>query len=69
LFNRTRSIFLMIVFHARSNTLPFLVPQALGPWALVVGAFPWLMVLILWLLTRPSFLRPATAQKPYDVLA
>jgi uncharacterized protein len=32
LFNRTRSIFLMIVFHALTNALPFLVPPALGPW-------------------------------------
>lgn len=63
LFNRTHSIFLMIVFHALTNTLPFLLPPALGPWALVLDAFPWLVVLILWLLTRPNFLRPATARK------
>ena len=58
LFNRTRSIFLMIVFHALTNTLPFLVPPALGAWALVVGVFPWLVVLVLWLLTRRDFWHP-----------
>jgi uncharacterized protein len=57
LFNRTFSIFLMIVFHALTNTLPFLVPPAVGPWALIVGVFPWLVVLVLWLVTRPDFLR------------
>lgn len=57
LFNRTRSIFLMIVFHALTNALPFLVPPALGAWALVVGVFPWIVVLVLWLLTRRDFLR------------
>jgi len=57
LFNRTRSIFLMIVFHALTNALPFLAPAALGPWAIVVGVFPWLVVLILWLITRPDFLK------------
>lgn len=56
LFNRTRSIFLMIVFHALTNALPFLVPPALGPWALVVGVFPWIVVLVLWLVTRRDFL-------------
>ena len=58
LFNRTRSIFLMIVFHALTNALPFLVAPALGLWALVVGVFPWLVVLGLWLVTRRHFLRP-----------
>ena len=56
LFSRTRSIFLMIVFHALTNALPFLLPPALGLWALVVGVFPWLVVLVLWLVTRPEFL-------------
>jgi hypothetical protein len=60
LCNRTHSNFSMIVFRALTNAVPFLVPSALGPWALVVGAFPWLVVLILWLLKRPNFLRPAT---------
>ena len=63
LFNRTHSIFLMIVFHALTNALPFLLPPALGPWALVVGVFPWLLVLVLWLLTRPNFLQPAAARE------
>ncbi len=44
LFNRTRSIFLMIVFHALSNTFPFLVPVIQGPWVLLVGIFPWVVV-------------------------
>jgi membrane protease YdiL (CAAX protease family) len=57
LFNRTRSIFLMIVFHALTNALPFLVPPARGPWALIVGVFPWIIVLVLWLITRHDFLR------------
>lgn len=61
LFNRTASIFLMIVFHALTNTLPFLVPRALGPWALAAGVFPWVVVLVLWLITRPHFLRPRIA--------
>jgi membrane protease YdiL (CAAX protease family) len=56
LFNRTRSIFLMIVFHALTNALPFLVPPALGPWALVIGVFSWIVVLVLWLVTRRDFL-------------
>lgn len=56
LFNRTRSIFLMIVFHALTNALPFLVPAAVGLWALVVGVFPWIVVLILWMVTRRDFL-------------
>ena len=56
LFNRTRSIFLMIVFHALTNALPFLVAPALGLWALVVGVFPWIVVLVLWLVTRRDFL-------------
>jgi hypothetical protein len=47
LFNRTRSIFLMIVFHALSNTLPFLIPVIQGPLALLVGIFPWVIVLVL----------------------
>jgi membrane protease YdiL (CAAX protease family) len=47
LFNRTRSIFLMIVFHALANTLPFLVPAIQGPLALLVGIFPWVIVLAL----------------------
>ena len=55
LFNRTRSIFLMIVFHALTNALPFLVPPALGPWAIVGGVFPWIVVLVLWLVTRRDF--------------
>jgi hypothetical protein len=29
------------------NALPFLLPPVLGPWSLVVGAYPWLAVLIL----------------------
>lgn len=57
LFNRTRSLFLMIVFHALTNVLPFLVSPALGPWALVVGVFPWILVLVLWLVTRRNFWR------------
>jgi hypothetical protein len=56
LFNRTHSIFLMIVFHALTNALPFLVPPALGMWALVVGVFPWIIALVLWLITRHDFL-------------
>lgn len=63
LFNRTNSIFLMIVFHALINALPFLLPPVLGPWALAVGVFPWLVVLVLWLLTRPNFLRPPVARE------
>jgi membrane protease YdiL (CAAX protease family) len=47
LFNRTRSIFLMVVFHALSNTLPFLVPVIQGPLALLVGIFPWVIILVL----------------------
>jgi hypothetical protein len=34
---RKPTIFLMIVFHAPTNALPFLVPPTLGPWAFVVG--------------------------------
>jgi membrane protease YdiL (CAAX protease family) len=56
LFNRTRSIFLMIVFHALTNALPFLVPPTLGPWAFVVGVLPWIVVLVLWLVTGSGLL-------------
>jgi hypothetical protein len=45
LLNRTRSTFLMIVFHALTNALTFLLPPALGPWSLVVGIVPWIVVL------------------------
>lgn len=69
LFNRTGSIFLMIVFHALTNALPFLVPPALGPWALVVGVFPWLVVLVLWLITRRNFLHPERGRTPTDIRA
>ncbi len=47
LFNRTASIFLMIVFHALANTLPFLIPAIQGSLALLVGIFPWVVVLAL----------------------
>jgi uncharacterized protein len=47
LFNRTHSIFLMIVFHALTNTLPFLIPSVQGGWVLLVGIFPWVIVLVL----------------------
>jgi uncharacterized protein len=64
LFNRTRSLFLMIVFHALTNALHFLMPPALGPWALIVGVFPWLVVLVLWLVTRPDFLTVVRRRQP-----
>lgn len=47
LFNRTNSIFLMIVFHALSNTLLFLVPPLQGVVVLLVGVFPWVVVFVL----------------------
>jgi len=47
LFNRTGSVFLMIVFHALTNTLPFLFPPIQGPLVLLVGIFPWVIVLAL----------------------
>jgi uncharacterized protein len=47
LFNRTRSIFLMIVFHALSNTLPLLVPAMQGALVLLTGLSPWIVVLVL----------------------
>ena len=53
----------MIVFHALTNALPFLVPPALGPWALAAGVFPWIVVFVLWLITR----RDIHDQKP-DIL-
>jgi hypothetical protein len=46
----------MIVFHALTNALPFHVPPTLGPWAFVVGVLPWIVVLVLWLVTRRNFL-------------
>lgn len=47
LFNRTGSIFLMIVFHALTNTLPFLFPAIQGSLVMLVGIFPWFIVLAL----------------------
>jgi hypothetical protein len=63
LFNRTGSIFLMIMFHALSNTLPFLIPSIQGPLALLVGILPWVVVLALRLtLGKERFPgQPATA--------
>lgn len=55
LYERTTSIFLMIFFHALTNTIPFLLPPPLGMWALVIGLFPWVVVLVLWLSARPHF--------------
>jgi hypothetical protein len=46
----------MIVFHALTNALPFLVPPAPGPWTILVGVIPWIVVLVLWLVTRRDFL-------------
>jgi hypothetical protein len=37
----------MIVFHALANTLPFLIPAIQGPLALLVGIFPWVIILAL----------------------
>lgn len=57
LFNRTRSIFLMIVFHALTNTLPFLAAPPVGAFALVAGLVPWVVVLALRLIAgRKPFL-------------
>jgi membrane protease YdiL (CAAX protease family) len=47
LFNRTLSLFLMMVFHALSNTFPLLVPSVQGGWVLFVGIFPWIIVFVL----------------------
>jgi hypothetical protein len=47
LFNRTNSIFLMIAIHAFSNSLPFLIPSIRGGWVLLIGVFPWIIVLVL----------------------
>ena len=70
LFNRTRSIFLMIVFHALTNTLPFLIPAIQGPLALLVGIFPWVIVLALRLiLGKKEFPgQPATSMRRSDLL-
>lgn len=70
LFNRTASIFLMIVFHALTNTLPFLIPAIQGPLALLVGIFPWVVVLALRLILGKNEFsgRPATSMRPSDVL-
>lgn len=63
LFNRTRSVVLMIVFHALTNALPFLVAPAQGPVAFAVGLVPWLVVAVLWLLSRGSLLRPPASAR------
>lgn len=47
LFNRTRSVFLMIFFHALTMTLPLMAPGVVGIWSLVVSVFPWVVVLAL----------------------
>jgi hypothetical protein len=35
--------------------LSALVPRALGLWAIVGGVFPWIVVLVLWVVTRRDF--------------
>jgi uncharacterized protein len=71
LFNRTHSIFLMIVFHALSNTLPFLVPSVQGAWVLVVGVFPWVIVFVLQrILGKADFPgHPIPSLRPANLLA
>lgn len=70
LFNRTASIFLMIVFHALTNTLPFLIPVIQGPLALLVGIFPWIVVLALRLLLGKNEFpgQPITSMRPSELL-
>ena len=70
LFNRTGSIFLMIVFHALSNTLPFLIPAIQGPLALLVGLIPWVVVLVLRLLLGKEQFpgQPETSMHPSNLL-
>ena len=64
LYNRTNSIFLMIFFHALTNTLPFLVPLAGGPWAFLAVIFPWIIVLALRMVSgRGDFLRNPVAER------
>lgn len=47
LYNRIPSVFLMIFFHALTNILGFLAAPVLGAWSLLVGVFPWIVVLVL----------------------
>jgi membrane protease YdiL (CAAX protease family) len=70
LFNRTASIFLMIVFHALTNTLPFLIPAIQGPLALLVGIFPWVIVLTLRLILGKNEFpgQPATSARRSELL-
>lgn len=70
LFNRTGNIFLMIVFHALTNTLPFLFPAIQGPLVLLVGIFPWVIVLVLRLILGKKELpgQPGTSMRHSELL-
>lgn len=63
LFNNTGSIALVILFHALTNVVPFLLPAVGGGLTLLVGLFPWVIVLTLrWLVGNEEF--PGTQVNP-----
>lgn len=45
----------MVLLHALTNALPFLLAPAPAMFAVLVGIFPWVVVLALWLTSRHDF--------------
>ena len=65
MFNHTRSLFLLIFFHALSNTVPEMASRAILPdplTPLLIALVPWVIVLVLKIgLWKERFPGPANA--------